>query len=119
MYKEESRTDLGLIRIHDNVIASIAAIAAMEIEGVKGIGKDFKAGLLELIDRKRRTAIKVERDKNGELTIHIPLIVKYGFNIPEIANRSQENVRGALEKMTGLSIKDINVDVQGIEKEDK
>ncbi len=116
MYKEESRTDLGLIRIHDNVIASIASVAASEIEGVKGIGKDFKAGLLELIDKKNRASIKVERDKNGELTIFVPLIVKYGFNIPEIANRVQESVRGALEKMTGLSIKDINVDVQGIEK---
>lgn len=116
MYKEESRTDLGVVRIHNNVIASIASVAAIEIEGVKSIGKDFKAGLLELIDKKTRAAIKVERDKNGELTVCVPIIVKYGFNIPEIAAKAQENVRGALEKMTGLSIKDVNVDVQGIEK---
>lgn len=116
MHKEESRTDYGMIRIHDNVIASIASVAACEIEGVKAVGKDFKTGILELIDRKNLSAIKVEKDKNGDITLQIPLIIKYGVNIPEIANKVQENVRQALEKMTNLSIKDINVNVQGIER---
>ena len=35
MQKRETRTDLGMIRIHKNVIASIASLAAAEIEGVK------------------------------------------------------------------------------------
>jgi len=48
--------------------------------------------------------------------VEIPLIIKYGYNIPEIANRVQENVRLALEKMSNLSIKEINVNVQGIER---
>jgi len=116
MHREESRTDYGIIRIHDNVIASVAAIAATEIEGVKSVGKDFKTGILELIDRKNSSSIKVEKDKNGDITLQIPLIIKYGVNIPEIANKVQENVRQALEKMTNLSIKDINVNVQGIER---
>lgn len=116
MYKEESRTDLGIIRIHDNVIASIAAVAATEIEGIKAIGKNFKAGILGLIDKSGLLAIKIEKDKNGEITIQIPLIIKYGYNIPETANRVQENIRSALEKMTNLSIKDINVIVQGVER---
>jgi len=116
MHKEESRTDYGMIRIHDNVIASIASVAACEIEGVKGIGKDFKAGILELLDRKNLSVIKVEKDKNGDINLQIPLVIKYGVNIPEIANKVQENVRQALEKMTNLSIKDINVNVQAIER---
>ena len=116
MHKEESRTDYGMIRIHDNVIASIAAVAAAEIEGVKSVGKNFKTGILELIDRKNLSAIKVEKDKNGDITLQIPLVIKYGVNIPEVANKVQENVRQALEKMTNLSIKDINVNVQAIER---
>lgn len=116
MHKEESRTDLGAIRIHKNVIASIAAIAAMEIEGVKRIGGDFKSGLLELIGKKSTLAIKVEIDKNDEVNVEIPAVIKYGFNIPGIANKIQENVRNALEKMTNLSIKDIDINVQGIER---
>lgn len=116
MHKEESRTDLGIIRIHNNVIASIASVAACEIEGVKGIGKDFKAGLLGLIDKSNLSAIKIEKDKNGEIIMQIPLVVKYGFNIPETAAKVQENVRSALERMTNLSIKDINIIVQCVER---
>jgi len=117
MHRQDSRTELGIIRIHKNVIASIAAIAAMEIEGVKRIGTDFKSGLLEMVGKKSFSAIKVEIDKNNEeVKVEVPLIIKYGYNIPDIANRVQENVRNALEKMTNLSLKDININVQGIER---
>lgn len=116
MHKEESRTDLGVIRIHKNVIASVASLAAGEIEGVKRIGRDFKSGLLELVGKRSLAAIKVEIDKDEEVKVEIPLIIKYGFNIPDVANKVQENARNALEKMTNLSIKDININVQGIEK---
>lgn len=115
-HREESRTDLGTIRIHKNVIASIASLAAGEIEGVKRVGGDFKSGLLELIGKKSLFAIKVDIDKNSEVKIEIPLVIKYGFNIPDIANKVQENVRNSLEKMTNLSIRDININVQAIER---
>lgn len=116
MQREESRTDLGTIKIHKNVIASIACLAALEIEGVKRVGGDFKSGLLELIGKKSVNAIKVEINKNEEVSLEIPLIIKYGCNIPDIADKVQESIRNNLEKMTNLSIKDINISVQGIEK---
>lgn len=116
MNRDESRNELGVLRIHKNVIASISAIAAMEIEGVKKIGKDIKSGLLELVGQKSYSAIKVDISKNEEVKVEIPLIIKYGYNIPEIAGRVQENVRAALDKMSNLSIKDININVQGIER---
>lgn len=117
MQKEESRTDLGTISIHKNVIASVASLAACEIEGVKRIGGDLKAGFLELMGKKSYFAIRVEIDKNDEVKVDIPLIIKYGYNIPDIANKVQENVRQALEKMTNVVIKDINISVQAIEKD--
>ncbi len=116
LQKDESRTDLGTIRIHKNVIASVAAIAACEIAGVKRVGGDFKSGMLELLGKKSLSAINVEINKNEEVKLEIPLIVKYGFNIPDIANKVQENARNALEKMTNLSVRDININVQGIER---
>jgi len=116
MHKEESQTDLGNIRIHKNVIASIASLAAVEIEGVKRIGGDFKSGILELIGKKVLMAIKVDIDKDDEIRLEVPLVIKYGSNIPDIANKAQENIRNALEKMTNLSIKYININVQSIER---
>lgn len=113
---QDARTDLGTIRIHKNVIASIAQVAAVEIEGVKRVGGDLKSGIMELISKKTHMAIKVEFDKNDDVRIEIPIVIRYGFNIPEIANRAQENIRYALEKMTNLSIRDININVRGIER---
>ena len=87
MNKEESRTDFGTVRIHKNVIVSIAGIAAGEIEGVKRLGKDFKSGLLEFLGKKSISAISVDIDKNGEVKLEIPIVVKYGFNIPDTKSR--------------------------------
>ena len=118
MHQEESHTDLGTIKIHDNAIASISATAASEIEGVKSIARGFKFNLSELFDKNKvsATGIRIEKDKNGDINITIPLIIKYGYNIPDIANKVQENIKVALEKMTNLSVKDINVSVQAIER---
>ncbi len=114
MNRDESRNELGVLRIHKNVISSITSIAATEIEGVKRVGRD-KNNFLELLGKKF-WAIKVDISKNEEVKVDVPLVIKYGYNIPEVANRVQENVRLALEKMSNLSIKEINVNVQGIER---
>ena len=118
MPDRESHNDLGAIRIHDNVIASLAAIAASEIEGIKGIERNLKTGILELLDKKTAnlSAIKVEKDKHGDISVSIPLVIKYGYNVPEVAARAQENIRIALEKMANISVKDINISVRAIER---
>jgi len=80
------------------------------------VGANLKSSLLELVGQKTFLAIKVDISKNEEVKVDIPLVIKYGYNIPDIASRVQENVRQALEKMSNLSVKDINVNVQGIER---
>jgi uncharacterized alkaline shock family protein YloU len=117
MKAEESRSELGEIKIHKKVMASIASLAAAEIEGVKAIGGDIRSSLYALLGKKNLSSIRVDIDKNGEVKLYLPLIVKYGYNLPEIANKVQENVHRALEKMTNLSIKDINISVQEVERE--
>ena len=75
MNRDESRNELGILRIHKNVISSIAAIAAGEIEGVKRVGKDLKSGLAELMGKKIFYSIKVDFSKNEEVRVQIPLIL--------------------------------------------
>jgi len=117
MHKEETQTDLGAIKIHKKVIASIASIAAADIEGVRRVGGSFKSGVLEFIGKKPATAIDVLIDNNEEVSVEVPIVIKYGFNIPETANKAQENIYKAIEKMTNLTVKNINIKVQGIEKD--
>jgi uncharacterized alkaline shock family protein YloU len=108
----------GVIKIHRNVIASIASIAATEIEGVKKVGKPSGRSLLEAFGaRFGASPISVEIDKREEVRLEIPLVIKFGYNIPDISSKVQENVRSALERMTSITIKDIDINVQGIERE--
>ncbi len=117
MLREEARSDLGVIKIHKNVIASITAIAAMEIDGVKKVAGNLAAGILGMLGNKGLAGVKVElNDKNEEVKVEVPLVIKYDYNVGEVAVKVQENVRAALEKMTSLYIKDINVSIQGVER---
>ena len=114
--RNDVHTELGTIKIHRNSITSIAAIATGEIDGVQCIGKNLRSFLLELVGKKENSAIRVDFDKNGEVSLEIPLVVRYNFNIPDVATKVQENVRNNLEKMTNLIVKDISINVQAIEK---
>lgn len=111
-----AKTDLGAVRIHKNVIASIAAIAALEIEGVKKIAAVKTLDIGVILGLKKPKGISVEFGKADDMRLRIPLVVKYGYNIPEIAESVQDAVRQAMEKMVDKTPKDIDISVQAIEK---
>jgi len=107
--QKEKKTDLGTLRINNEVIASIARNAALQINGVAGI----KAGTLALISDLfnkgySHRGISLDISEN-EVNIGITIIVKYGVNIPEVAALVQENIRATVEEMTGLNVAEVNI----------
>jgi len=116
MIKEESLSGFDSVKINSRAIASIAYLAATEIEGVKSTAKDYRYILLEILGAKNQTGIRVKFDKNNDVKIKISLIVKYGYSIPDVATKVQENVYKALEKMAGINVKDIDINVRGVER---
>ncbi len=115
--KEEAKTELGAIKIHKDVISSIAFIAAQEIEGVKRVGfKIFLSPKVLQILGIRCPGIRVSIEKNDEVRLNISLVIKFGYNIPEVSSRVQENVRLNLEKMSSVFIRDITISVIGVER---
>ena len=112
-----TKTELGDIRIHNNVFASIATEATRQVLGVLRIGSNLKTYLKELVGIRNSGAIKVEFDKNNEVIITIPIVVKYGYNIPEVAAKVKEVVKLSIENSTNISVKEINVKIQEIEKD--
>lgn len=117
IYEKQAKTDLGKIKIHVQAVSSIASIAAMEIEGVVRIYAGGVAKLWEFFGSQTNyAAVKIELKENNEINIGIPIIVEYGQDVPRVANLVQENVRQAVEKMTGLIPVNIDVKVKGIEK---
>ena len=117
MPEKQTKTDLGKIKIHAHAISCIASIAAMEVDGVLRIDAGTAGKIWEFVGAKPGTnAVGVRLKENNELDIIIPIVVIYGHDIPRIANNVQENVRQAIEKMTGLIAVNIDVKVRAIEK---
>lgn len=111
--------ELGTIKIANEVVAIIAGLAATEVEGVAGMSGGVVGGIAEMLGRKNLSkGVKVEvGDK--ETAIDIFVIIDYGSSIPDVAWQIQDNVKQAIESMTGLGVVEINVHVQGVHFEEE
>ncbi|MBT3318710.1 MAG: Asp23/Gls24 family envelope stress response protein [Clostridia bacterium] len=111
----------GNVSFANDVVATIAGLATVEIEGVAGMSGGFSGGLAELLGRKNLTkGVKVEVGKE-ECAIDLYVVVDYGSDIPAMCKKIQANVKKAVETMTGLRVIETNVHIQGvhIDKEKK
>ncbi len=108
--------EMGVIQISEDVVASIAINAARETEGVSGF---MNANMSDImggkVGAKKLTAkgVRVET-ADGELTVNLYIIVRYGSRIGDVAKKVQQVVHNALEGMTGFQVAAINVHVGGI-----
>lgn len=104
----------GQVRIADDVVAVIAGIAAMEVEGVTGMAGTLASGITEMLGKKNLSkGVKVQvGDKEAALDLY--LVIDYGVRIPEVAAAVQENVKRAVESMTGLDVVEVNIHIQGV-----
>lgn len=110
----EELTGLGSIRISDEVVKVIAGLAAIEIKGVAGMSGGLVGGIAEMLGRKNLSkGIKVEVGEK-EAAVDLYVIIDYGIRIPDVAAQIQENVKKAIERMTGLVVVEVNVNVQGV-----
>ena len=116
MRENSSNIDLGSVQIHKKALADIAATAISDIEGVTPISKDFKDTLLDLIGQKNSPGITVTVDKNNQVSIEVKVVIRYGMNISEIARHIQDAVRVTVERTTDIILREVNVNVQGIER---
>ena len=104
----------GSISFANDVVATIAGLATIEIDGVAGMSGGLSGGLAELLGKKNLTkGVKVEIGKE-ECAVDLFLIVEYGSNIPEMCKNIQTNVRKAVETMTGLRVVETNIHIQGV-----
>ncbi|SHM51535.1 Uncharacterized conserved protein YloU, alkaline shock protein (Asp23) family [Caldanaerovirga acetigignens] len=104
----------GSVKITDEVVSIIAGLAATEVEGVAGMSGGFAGGIAEMLGRKNLSkGVKVQVGEK-EVVADIYIIVNYGVRIPEVAWKVQENVKKAIENMTGLAVTEVNIHVQGV-----
>jgi uncharacterized alkaline shock family protein YloU len=115
--KAEEFVVAGETTIDDEVIASIAGVAAKEVEGVASLGtSSIRRTVVERLGRaeERARGVEVEAGKK-EAIVDLTVNVIYGFSIPKIIIEVRRKVAYRLLEMVGLVAKEINVNVVGIE----
>ncbi|HAG08237.1 MAG TPA: Asp23/Gls24 family envelope stress response protein [Desulfotomaculum sp.] len=112
----------GAVKIADEVVKIIAGIAASEVTGVAGMSGGIVGGIAERLGRKNLSkGIKAEVGEK-ETAVEVSIIVDYGVRIPEVAFQIQQKVKEVIQNMTGLKVKGVTINVQGVnlgEKEEK
>lgn len=105
---------LGTVKIASDVVATIAGLAAADVPGIAGMSGGVAGGIAELLGRKSLTkGVKVEIT-DQDTSIEIFSIVEYGVAIAEVAKEVQISVKNAVESMTGLNCRVVNVHIQGV-----
>ena len=98
--------NLGQVKISNEVIVTIAGLAALEVENVETI-TTITDKLL------KNNGVKIQIDEE-QIILDIYVNIEFGESIPDTAFKIQENVKNTVETMTGLEVSIVNVHVQGI-----
>ena len=122
MGKEERSTytikmdaSLGEVKIADEVVAIIAGLAAMEVEGVASMAGNATKELISKLGMKSLSkGVRVDV-LECIVTVMMALNLKYGYNIKSTTLKVQEKVKAAIENMTGLEVADVNIRIAGVE----
>lgn len=107
--------DMGIVKISDEVVGVIAGLATTEIKGIVGMSTGPVGGITQILTGKKNLSkgVKVTVGENSA-TIDLSVVIEYGVRIPEVALKVQENVKRAVESMTGLTVSAVNIHVQNI-----
>lgn len=116
-YTIQNDPNMGEVKIADEVVAIIAALAATEVEGVASMAGNITNELISKLGMKNLSkGVKVDV-LEGVVTIALALNMKYDYSIVETSTKVQERVKSAIETMTGLEVADVNIKVAGVEME--
>ena len=118
-YTLQNDSSMGEVKIADEVVAIIAALAATEVEGVASMAGNITNELVSKLGMKNLSkGVKVDV-LEGVVTVSLALNLKYNYSIMEISTKVQEKVKNAVENMTGLEVADVNIKVAGVDMENQ
>lgn len=113
-YTIHEKDKVGEVRIADEVVATIAGLAATEVEGVDSMAGNITNELVGKLGMKNLSkGIKVEVI-NSTVSVSLALNMTFGYNIPSVSAAVQEKVKSAIETMTGLTVLDVNIKIAGV-----
>ncbi len=113
--KGKFTSKMGEIQITPDVIATYAAMTAVECFGIVGMAKvSVQQGLVRLLKMESQNkGIRVTMEEDG-ISLDFHVIVAYGVSIQAVAENLIENVRYKIEEFTGMKVKDVHIYVEGV-----
>ena len=112
-----SKNSIGEVQIASDVVSAIAGISAAEVDGVQAMagGSIYDiAGKLGMKNYSKGVRVTIAGDKAA---VEISVTLKYGYSIPKTCKQVQEKVMQAINSMTGLTVKQVNVRIAGVSLE--
>ncbi len=114
-----SEGDYGRIDVSKDVIAIIAGLATVDVEGVVGITYQVKSGTYSLVQKDNFSkGIDIKVSDDG-VTVSINLMTDYEKGIYSVAKEVQKKVKEMIEKMTGKKVNRVDINVTGVKIKEK
>jgi uncharacterized alkaline shock family protein YloU len=114
--RSDAKVDLGVIQVHKNVIADICTVAIEDVQGVSIARNETLDGFLSAFGVRNNSGVDVLVDSVGQVSVVVKVDVRYGLNLAEVSRRVQDVVMTAVEKMADINLRDVDVNIQGIER---
>ena len=109
----ETTEEVDQVQIADDVIAVVAEISALEVNGIVGTTAGKGDLVQALSGKKRPKGVRVEV-ADDEVMIDIGIIIQYGAKVQKVCLEAQEKVKNSVETMTGLHVISVNIHVVGV-----
>ncbi len=115
---DEQMMDWGAVHMHKKVIGDIAAAALREIPGVSLARFGLLGPVCEILGYKNYPGVSVRLDKDGQVVLNMRVVVEFGLNIPATASHIQDAVRAAVEKAVDIDLREININIQSVDRKE-
>ncbi|NLY20597.1 MAG: Asp23/Gls24 family envelope stress response protein [Tissierellia bacterium] len=106
--------DRGNVEISNEVISIIASVEALSVEGVMNMRGSLTGDVVEMLGMKNQAKGIKTGIADDVVSIDVSLVVEYGKNIVEIAEKVQTKVKEAVMNMTGLEVAEVNVYIEDV-----
>ena len=114
-YTLQNDESLGEVKIADEVVAIIAALAATEVEGVASMAGNITNEVIGKLGIKNLSKGVQVDVLEGVVTVSLALNIKYNYSIVDVTGKVQDRVKNAVENMTGFEVADVNIKDAGVE----
>ncbi|WP_067172118.1 Asp23/Gls24 family envelope stress response protein [Microtetraspora niveoalba] len=109
----------GRIKVADEVVEKVAALAALEIPGVADLGGDFERAFEAVRDRigvgsKRATQGVRAQIENQQVAVDVTIVIVYGHVVMDVAAEVKVNVARSVSRMLGMRVVEVNVTVDDV-----